>query len=193
MAAKNQCRGPVNRLVMLRAANLCGPFFQNVGDACVHSVGNAVGIGGPLSGPKPVMGLVDNSGQITVTLSQCIAVTAPACASPTGWTVYVDGATVNPSPVTVAGDGMSVTLGISPPIEPGDVVTVSYDGSSECYEDCDKGDPLETFSKYPVRNSLKAAGFFVLTEDDTGTATSIVLTEDDDGSGTSGIETEDAP
>ena len=44
-----RCRGPVNRLIMLRKKGISGPFFQNTGSVCVKGMGNAFDAGGPLN------------------------------------------------------------------------------------------------------------------------------------------------
>ena len=52
MAKRFKCPRPVNRLVMHRAKNLHGPFFQPVGNGlCIKATGNFYGPGGPGSGP----------------------------------------------------------------------------------------------------------------------------------------------
>ena len=43
-----KCRGPVNRLLMMRGRNLCGPVVQNVGNGvCAKSVGAFYAANGP--------------------------------------------------------------------------------------------------------------------------------------------------
>ena len=68
---------PKQRLVMLRTPGIAGPLFQDVGLACVKSVGNAYGVNGPLSGPKAIGGVVIDSGTIQVTFSQCVNISGP--------------------------------------------------------------------------------------------------------------------
>ena len=49
-----RCRGPVDRLIMMRKRGLGGPFFQNVGNGlCVKSVGAAYDVNGPLGDAAP--------------------------------------------------------------------------------------------------------------------------------------------
>ena len=48
-----KCKGPVNRIVMMRSRGMNGPFFQNIGKGrCIHSAGNFIGaFGGRVPGP----------------------------------------------------------------------------------------------------------------------------------------------
>ena len=52
-----RCRGPVNRLLMLRKRGLGGPVFQNVGGGvCAKSVGAYLDENAPGSGVRPTGG-----------------------------------------------------------------------------------------------------------------------------------------
>lgn len=52
-----RCRGPVNRLIMLRKRNGFGPLFQNIGGGvCAKGMGNYYGIGSPGDSVRPIAG-----------------------------------------------------------------------------------------------------------------------------------------
>lgn len=56
-----RCRGPVNRLLMMRKRGLCGPAFQNVGGGvCAKSAGAYYDVNGPGSGFSHELTIGDN-------------------------------------------------------------------------------------------------------------------------------------
>ena len=55
-----RCRGPVNRLLMMRKRGLGGVAFQNVGSGCMRSVGAFHDANGPLSLTGNVIHGTDN-------------------------------------------------------------------------------------------------------------------------------------
>ena len=157
MARRFHCPRPVNRLVMMRTRGLVGPFFQNVGGACIHSVGNSFAPGGALAGVKAISGAVSVSDTVRIRFSSCVNVGSLA-----GIGVSVNsGPTVSAAGVTSVDDVLKdFTFAVT--INPGDDVLWVYDGTG--ITDCDTGAPIPSPQSVAAVNNLPFADDYIQLE-----------------------------
>lgn len=153
--------GPINRLVMLRTRGLAGPFFQNVGNVCVHSAGNSLAVG---DAPRAYVGTVDGD-TVVIYFSKCVDVI-----SVTGIEASVNGgAWLGVSaPVELAETRWQFTLSVV--TDGGDEVRWRSAGAGEI-KDC-AGEDLNAQGPITLRNLqdpdlfvMLESGDFFLTED----------------------------
>lgn len=175
------CKGPVNRLLMMRTPGLVGPFWQNTGKHCVRTQGAYFGPGGGGSGPRAVHGTVDTATSITINFTQCVNITAA-----TGIEYSIDGgawtAVTAPTGSTTT---WSFTVGT---VAGGDEVRWRYTAGSNTIVDCDGSQDIGG-QQLTLNNTVPLIADFILLE--TGGA-DIILVEEDIAD-TDGIQTEEAP
>lgn len=148
---------PNNRLLMMRTRGIAGPFFQGVAPGvCAKGVGSAYSPGGPQSGVRPASGLVTSETTATLTMTGCVKVNG-AAVSPYGLTMTVGGAAAT---FTAAVNGSEVAFSnISPAVQAGDEVLVSFAGTD--LVQCDD-DPLDSFTDFRITNPIQLIGYILL-------------------------------
>ena len=175
------CKGPVNRLLMMRTPGLVGPFWQNTGKHCVRTQGAYFGPGGGGSGPRAVHGIVDTATSITVNFTQCVNITAA-----TGIEYSIDGgawaAVTSP---TGSGTTWSFTIGT---VVAGEEVRWRYTAGSDTIVDCIDSEDIGN-QQLTLSNTVPLLGDFIVLE--TGGA-DIILVEEDIAA-TDGVQKEEAP
>ena len=170
MVRRHRCPRPVNRLVMHRAKNLHGAFYQSTGSVCVKGVGNFLAPGMPGSGPQAAAGSVYDANTIQVRFSQCVNVTAT-----TGIEYQINGGTWTEVAGATEVTGTQWNFDVTPfEILPGHEVRWRYVGGGDSIVDCRDSEDIGT-QEIPVGNSLVLAGNHILLE--TG-GTNVILLED---------------
>ena len=132
-----------------------GPMFQNTGNACVHSMGNYYGFGGPGSGPRAASGTVIDANTVEIRFTQCVVVS-----SVVGVEITIDGAGWGAGAFSDISDTV-IRFTVSTTIQPGDVVRWRYLGGFDSIIDCSDSADIGA-QEIPVTNSLVLAGNFVL-------------------------------
>lgn len=143
-----RCRGPVNRLLLMRKKNLVGPGFQKIsGNACVKTVGNFYDEGGAGAfGLRSAVIVDGDPSDIVLTFTGDLTATTAAC----GWTYSVNGG-VDTAPTAAIVDNV-LTLTTVAPIVCSDTVTVSYDPTG-CDLNID-GEAIEAITDQAVSNGV---------------------------------------
>lgn len=150
-----KCRGPVNRLVMHRARGLTGPFFQNVGNTCVHSTGNYIGtVGG--HGLKVIGGI---SATVTVGSTTPIQRTFSVEATDEDgnqlpWTISESTAWLSVAPTS--GTGLTT---ITATIDPTGLAVDTYTGDVTITADGAAGSPKTLTARLTVQPPVPVASF----------------------------------
>ncbi len=158
-----RCKGPVNRLVMMRSAGFYGPFLQSIGGgACVHTAHfNA-------TGARAIRGEVSEAlGPVSIFFSAPVSV---PCL--TGIVITLDGAPVTGLSVAKVSD-TQFDFTFDQEVIAGDIIVWAYAGGNDCILD-QKADDIGDQSVNVV-NNVVMAGAFVLLE--TG-GRDTLLTED---------------
>ena len=177
------CRGPINRLVMLKKKGIGGPFYQRVAPGvCVAAPGSYYDVGGPGAGPRAIYGVVLSETSVEVRFTSCVAIGAV-----TGIELQIDGGAWE-QVTGQAGSGTVYTFTPATAIQAGDVVRWRYTGGSGSILDCEDSEDIGD-QEIPVENPLVLAGDFVLLE--TGGSQVVLVEEDVDE--TNAVELEEAP
>ena len=132
-----KCAG-LRALHMPRSKNAFGPFFQSFGPSCIKGTGGYYAPGMPGSGPQAIRGVVVSPNSIHITFTQCVTSKVPACASPYGITLTVEGLSVPITGVAMQTEPNDNVMLIttSATINPGDEVIWEYDDSNGCWTSC---------------------------------------------------------
>lgn len=146
------CRGPVNRLLMMRAKGINGPFFQHTTPGtCVKSAGNYWAPGMPGAQVYIISAkTTDSGGNVS---QNHVTVCWSGLPDAVDYTVGAD-ITINGVPATITGASTTddcITYTITETIDIGDDVRFILDNSGETWIDPGSGDPIKD-QNYPVEN-----------------------------------------